>query len=156
MVGTLEKLRQPIRIDASTDDVITPRAIEYEYKLMFGGRAILLNTYNIETLLAEKAKTIISRGLANTRMRDFYDLYEITGNKEFSWSIASDAFKAICRKRITEFSNERIEDELKNITDSKELEILWNDFSKKNYFVGLIEYLAMIQWVSDAIRKIAL
>ena len=84
MVGTLEKLRQPIRIDASTDDVITPRAIEYECKLMFEGRAILLNTYNIETLLAEKAQTIISRGLANTRMRDFYDLYEISGNKEFS------------------------------------------------------------------------
>ena len=84
MVGTLEKLRQPIRIDASTDDVITPRAIEYECKLMFEGRAILLNTYNIETLLAEKTQTIISRGLANTRMRDFYDLFEITGNKEFS------------------------------------------------------------------------
>ena len=156
MVGTLEKLRQPIKIDISTDDVITPRAIEYEYKLMFEERTILLNTYKIETLLAEKAQTIISRGLANTRMRDFYDLYEITGNKEFSWSIASDAFKAICRKRITEFSNERIEDELKSITDSKELEILWNNFRKKNYFVGLIEYQAMIQWVSDAIRKIAL
>ena len=156
MVGTLEKLRQPIKIDVSTDDVITPRAIEYEYKLMFEERIILLNTYNIETLLAEKAQTIISRGLANTRMRDFYDLYEITGNKEFSWSIASDAFKATCRKRKTEFSNERLEDELKNITDSKELETLWNNFRKKNYFVGEIEYQAMIRRVSDAIRKIAL
>ena len=156
MVGTLEKLRQPIKIDVSTDDVITPRAIEYEYKLMFEERTILLNTYNIETLLAEKAQTVISRGLANTRMRDFYDLYEITGNKEFSWSIASDAFKATCRKRKTEFSNERIGDELKNITDSKELETLWNNFRKKNYFVGEIEYQAMIQPVSDAIRKMAL
>ena len=156
MVGTLERLRQPIKIDVSTDDVITPKAIEYEYKLMFEERTILLNTYNIETLLAEKAQTIISRGLANTRMRDFYDLYEITGNKDFSWSIAPDAFKATCRKRKTEFSNERIEDELKNITDSKELETLWNNFRKKNYFVGEIEYQAMILLVSDAIRKIAL
>lgn len=156
MVGTLEKLRQPIKIDVSTDDVITPKAIEYEYKLMFEERTILLNTYNIETLLAEKAQTIISRGLANTRMRDFYDLYEITGKKDFSWSIASDAFKATCRKRKTEFSNERIEDELKNITGSQELETLWNNFRKKNYFVGEIEYQAMIRRVSDAIRKIAL
>ena len=156
MIGTLEKLRQPIKIDVSTDDVITPSAIEYEYKLMFEERTIRLITYNIETLLAEKAQTIISRGLANTRMRDFYDLYEITGNKKFSWSIASDAFKATCRKRKTEFSNERIEDELKNITDSKELETLWNIFRKKNYFVGVIEYQAMIRRVNDAIRKIAL
>ena len=156
MVGTLEKLRQPIKIDVSTDDVITPRAIEYEYKLMFEERTILLNTYNIETLLAEKTQTIISRGLANTRMRDFYDIYEITGNKEFSWSIASDAFIATCKKRKTEFSNERIEDELRNITNSKELETLWNNYRKKNYFVGQIEYQAMIRLVSDAIRKIAL
>ena len=155
MIGTLERLRQPIKIDVSTDDVITPRAIEYQYKLMFEERTILLNTYNIETLLAEKAQTIISRGLANTRMRDFYDLYEITGSKEFSWSIASDAFKATCRKRKTEFSNERIEDELKNITGSKELETLWNNFRKKNYFVGEIEYQDIIRQVSDAIRKIA-
>ena len=41
MVGTLEKLRQPIKIDVSTDDVITPRAIEYEYKLLFEERTIL-------------------------------------------------------------------------------------------------------------------
>ena len=132
MVGTIEKLRQPIKIDISTDDVITPRAIEYEYKLMFEERTILLNTYNIETLLAEKAQTIISRGLANTRMRDFYDLHEITGNKEFSWSIASDAFKATCRKRKTEFSNERIEDELKNITYSK---VTWQELNLEQEYI---------------------
>lgn len=41
----------------------------------------------IETLLAEKTQTIISRGTANTRMRDFYDLYEIIQKMKFSWNI---------------------------------------------------------------------
>lgn len=60
------------------DDVITPAAVGYEYQLMFENRTIYLLTYNVETLLAEKMQTILARGIANTRMRDFYDIYEIT------------------------------------------------------------------------------
>lgn len=55
----------------------------------------------IETLLAEKTQTIISRGTANTRMRDFYDLYEIIQKMKFSWNIYKDAFDATCRRRQT-------------------------------------------------------
>lgn len=71
----MERTRQSIKIDISTDDAITPSAVEYEYKLMFEDRTISLLTYNLETLLAEKLQTILSRGLANTRFRDFYDIY---------------------------------------------------------------------------------
>ena len=51
-------MRQPIKIDISTDDVITPKAVEYEYKLMFEDRTISLLTYNKETLLAEKCRQL--------------------------------------------------------------------------------------------------
>ena len=61
--ATLDKMRQPIKIDISTDDVITPGAIEYDYKLMFEDRTISVLTYNKETLLAEKMQTIINRGI---------------------------------------------------------------------------------------------
>lgn len=54
MEGKLDNLKQPIKIDISTDDVITPRAVEYGYQLMFEDRDIELQSYNIETLLAEK------------------------------------------------------------------------------------------------------
>ena len=73
----LDRLRQPVKIDISTDDVITPGAVEYEYKLMFEDKSIYIYTYNVETTLAEKSQTIINRGIANTRMRDFYDMYEL-------------------------------------------------------------------------------
>ena len=50
----LDNLRQTIKIDISTDDVITPRAVEYNYKLMFEDRTISVMSYNLETLMAEK------------------------------------------------------------------------------------------------------
>ena len=73
----LDRLKQRIKIDLSTDDVITPSAIRYSYRLMFEDRSIELMTYTPETLLAEKIQTILARGITTTRMRDYYDVYEI-------------------------------------------------------------------------------
>ena len=154
MEAMLEKLKQPLKIDISTDDAITPGAIEYKYPLMFEERDIRLNTYNIETLLAEKSQTIINRGLANTRMRDFYDMYEIIQKLDFSWDIYHQAFDSTCRKRETLFSKEKVTAELKNISESSEMESMWNQFKSKNYFVENVEYPEIIKTISEAIRNI--
>ena len=144
----LEKLRQPVKIDVSTDDVITPSTVEYKYPLIFEEREISLNTYNVETLLAEKSQTIINRGLANTRMRDFYDLYEIVQRMNFSWETYKVAFQATCKRRETIFTREKVEKELGNLSSSKEMEKSWILFKSKNYFVDDIEYANLIRCIS--------
>lgn len=154
MEAFLEKLKQPIKIDVSTDDAITPGAIEYKYPLLFEERDICLNTYNIETLLAEKSQTIINRGLANTRMRDFYDMYEIVQKLEFSWDMYRQAFAATCKKRETIFSKERVDTELENLSGSKELEKMWDQFKGKNHFVENIGYSEIINTISETILNL--
>lgn len=154
MEALLERLKQPIKIDVSTDDAITPGAIEYKYPLMFEEREIDLYTYNIETLLAEKSQTIINRGLANTRMRDFYDLYEIVQKLEFSLDVYRQAFDSTCKKRGTIFHKEKVKAELENLSASTEMEKMWNQFKNKNYFVPNIEYSQIIKNISDTIIKI--
>ena len=99
--ATLDNLRQAIRIDISTGDIITPGAVEYSYNLMFEERAIALWTYNLETLLAEKLETIMSRGTSNTRMRDFYDIYIISRQEQIESAILKSAFLATSSKRNT-------------------------------------------------------
>ena len=74
MNAVMGKLITPMKIDISTGDVITPRAVEYQYKLLLDDRSISLWSYNLETILAEKLQTVLARGLLNTRMRDFYDI----------------------------------------------------------------------------------
>ena len=94
----LDRLKQRIKIDLSTDDVITPAAIRYNYRLMFEDRNIELLTYTPETLLAEKIQTILARGITTTRMRDYYDVYEIVaGNKvSIDKEILAEAFTCMC------------------------------------------------------------
>lgn len=65
----------PLKLDITTGDKITPREIEYEYKLMLEDRKIRVLAYNMATILAEKLETAISRGDQNTRPRDYYDIY---------------------------------------------------------------------------------
>ena len=99
----LERMRQEFKIDVSTGDVITPDAVMYPYKLMFEERTIPLYTYNIETLLAEKLETLMARGTANTRMRDFYDIHVILEKEVASIDFGNlkKAFLATSENRAT-------------------------------------------------------
>lgn len=99
--ATLDKMRQAVKIDISTGDIITPGAVEYSYRLMFEDRSISMWTYNLETLLAEKLETIMARRTANTRMRDFYDIYTISRQEIFNKEVFKRAFLATSTKRNT-------------------------------------------------------
>ena len=68
----------PLKLDITTGDKITPREIEYQFKLLLENRSILVLAYNLETIMAEKLETVISRGDQNTRPRDYYDIYILT------------------------------------------------------------------------------
>ena len=74
MTTTFDGVVTPLKIDISTGDAITPREIRYSFKLMLEDRSIDIWAYNLETVLAEKLETIITRTTTNTRMRDFYDI----------------------------------------------------------------------------------
>lgn len=73
----LEQVRLPLKVDLTTGDRITPKEIQYGYQLLLEERKIAILAYPLETVLAEKLETMIARGTANTRLRDFYDVYAL-------------------------------------------------------------------------------
>lgn len=150
----LEHMRQSIKIDVSTADVITPSAVGYEYKLMFEERTISLLTYNLETLLAEKLQTILARGLANTRLRDFYDVYELMSKYEedINSFTMHQAFEATCRKRETGFEQSEAEEILTAIQKDEGLADMWIRYKKKNYYVEDLDWEDTLAKVAGAIK----
>ena len=75
IVGKFENLKVNLEIDISTGDKVTPRQLKFKYPLTFEDRSILINSYNMETILSEKIETVLRRGRFNSRMKDFYDIY---------------------------------------------------------------------------------
>lgn len=135
--ASLDRLRQPFKIDVSTDDVITPSAVIHEYPLMFENRTIAILSYNIETLLAEKIQTVLNRGIANTRIRDFYDIHMITEdtNIHIDLPILKKAFQATCQKRNTLFDQETLCTRFSELAEDQEMPARWAQFKESNYFV---------------------
>ena len=151
--ATLDRMRQTIKLDISTDDVITPAAIDYEYKLMFEERTISLLTYNKETLLAEKIQTILARGIANTRLRDFYDVHSVMNmyKETVSKEVLVEAIQATCKKRETVFTKTEVADTLALIEKNEGMALMWEQFRKKNYFIGELEWESVLR---DVLRVI--
>ena len=141
----------PLKIDISTGDAITPAEITYHYKLMFEQRYISLWAYTLETVLAEKIETVLSRTVFNTRLRDFYDLYILqNAGMKIDTKVLATALKATCRKR----ESERVLPEYRRILDeigaNASMREFWDSYQKKN------GYAAGIAWetVMNAIRSL--
>ena len=97
----MDNARIPLKVDITTGDQITPKEVIYTFDLLFEDRSIDVLAYNIETVIAEKLETIISRGIANTRMRDFYDIYillKVQGHN-IDRDLLTEAVTATCGKR---------------------------------------------------------
>ena len=149
MNANVGRLITPLKIDISTGDVITPRAIEFNYDLLLEDRSISLWSYNLETILAEKLQTVLARGILNTRMRDFYDIrmlvdtYEDKVNK----AVLKDAFAATCKKRGTDHLQEQAEEIVKIIEADEQIQVLWRAYQKKYSYAADIDYASVIRGV---------
>lgn len=149
MEATLDKMRQAVKIDISTGDIITPRAVEYFYHLMFEDRAISLWTYNLETLLAEKMETIMARGTANTRMRDFYDIHVISHQKSFDREILRKAFFATSEKRETTTQIPEFRNVISTLEADEAMKAQWESFRRDSFFVGELSWEEIMESVKE-------
>lgn len=131
----------PLSIDVSTGDIITPEAVKYEFSGIFDEDVkITLWGYNIETVMAEKVETILSRGVFTTRPRDFYDVYILGTTQKYDREIFKEALKATAMHRG---SLEKIADVggiMGQISSNEDLKNMWVKYQKKFAYARDISY----------------
>jgi predicted nucleotidyltransferase component of viral defense system len=142
LVALYPPMAVPLKIDITTGDMITPQEVIYEYKLLFEPRSIEVFAYNLETLIAEKIETVISRGDQNTRPRDFYDIYII---RQLQWQNINTkhlraALLATAKQRNTQPLVDDYDDILKIITKSETMKNFWLRYQEQNNYAKEIEF----------------
>lgn len=152
MTTTFDGVVTPLKIDISTGDAITPREVRYSFKLMLEDRSIDIWAYNLETVLAEKLETIITRTTTNTRMRDFYDIYildQLHGNT-LNRQTLHDALRATAHKRGTEQHLAEAAEVFEEVENSPVMQKLWESYRKK------FSYAADQEWniIMRAVRSL--
>ncbi len=133
LVGKYPPMSVPLKIDITTGDKITPREMNYSFSLMFEERRINVLAYTVETILAEKLETIISRGDQNTRPRDFYDVYILNTlqKQNIDRNILKDAFAATVKKRGTEHIVVNYKDIIETVVQSSVMKNQWIRYQKE-------------------------
>ncbi|GAA2982042.1 nucleotidyl transferase AbiEii/AbiGii toxin family protein [Finegoldia magna] len=155
LVANIGKTKNPMKLDLTTGDAITPREIEYSYPCIFNENDIRVFAYPIETIIAEKYESIIKRNITTTRMRDFYDLYALYNLKksEIDIDILSTAIKRTSSKRessqIMKISEEIIED----IQNDPYLKELWDVYVSENKYIGDLSFDNVVDVITIICEK---
>lgn len=155
--AVFDKTKQTLKVDITTGDRITPSAIEYPFKTMFGDSEISVLAYNLETVFAEKLETILVRGTTNTRMRDFYDVYILMHlhEQDLDELILKKAFQetAIYRGSYKLIEVNATEYVLM-IEESKVLENHWKQYRLKNEYATNVEWFQALSSVRKVLNKL--
>ena len=142
LIACFDKIKNPMKIDITTGDIITPREITYNYHSIFEEKYIKIQAYPIETILAEKYETIIKRNIATTRMRDFYDIFSLYNlrKEEIDFKTLKSAIIRTANKRNSlDIMNSSIEI-IKDMQKDNYLVKLWNTYLQENEYIEKIKF----------------
>ena len=154
LTANVGKTKNPMKLDLTTGDAITPREIEYTYPCIFSREDIKIMAYPLETILAEKYETIIRRNITTTRMRDFYDLYTLYKLKkdEINYEILREAIERTSEKRGSHEIMQDYEEIIKDIKEDSYLRSLWEVYLSENKYIGDLKFdkvLDVVRIVSE-------
>jgi Nucleotidyl transferase AbiEii toxin, Type IV TA system len=147
----LDRAKIPIQIDIGFGDSVTPAPVEENYPTLLESSSPRLLTYPKESVVAEKLEAMVKLGIANTRMKDFYDLDVLSHTFPFDGKTLAEAVRNTFKRRGTElpaggiplaFTPEFYDDANKNLQ--------WNAFSQKNRtYIELIAFKIVVGRIAE-------
>lgn len=145
--GTFYKIRTNFFIEVTTGDIITPREIKYKYSSIFEDKKINIMAYTIETIIAEKFESIISKNITTTRAKDFYDLYMLIDNHkdEIDNGVLKRAVINTFNKRNTTYDINLFREILEILESSDTLKNVFMDYQNKLVYPQKVEYKKTIE-----------
>ena len=142
ILSKLDNNKTYITIELTTGDEITPREMKYSYNCIFEDKKIPIMAYTIETVLAEKFQTIISRGILNTRLKDFYDMYVLMNLKssDIDNKISVSAIANTFKKRETLLDINEFNIIIDDLENDRNIKRQWLEYQAKNSYAKDINY----------------
>ncbi len=149
-----DKLVVPMKLDITTGDVIVPKEVNYKFGLMFENRSIEILAYNMETVIADKFETIISRNVDTTRARDFYDIYILwtTQQQNFEKKLLGQAIIKKFEYRGSAEKLNNIDEIMQAIKESDALKEHWKNYQSKFTYAEDISYENMTEVLEEIMR----
>jgi predicted nucleotidyltransferase component of viral defense system len=151
-----DKTRTGIQIDITAGDKITPSEIRYSYHLLLENRSIDIASYPIETILSEKIECILSRSVANTRMKDYYDCYILSRQQEkpINYETLLLALKNTVKARKSEPVLENVDKNIELIKNDDAIKRSWLAYSKQFAYASGISFEEVVLELEALLKKV--
>jgi hypothetical protein len=156
LVATYETLNEVVYIDITTGDSLTPREISYRFPSLFNDEELSIQAYNIETVLAEKIETVISRAEASTRPRDRYDifnLYQLRKN-ELNMEILDKAIRNTFKSRNSTEALLNWRNSIKKLKESEYQRELWKRYQKAFRYAQGLSFEETIETIETILSQL--
>ncbi|MBC1925572.1 nucleotidyl transferase AbiEii/AbiGii toxin family protein [Listeria innocua] len=156
LLARYEKIQEPLTIDVTTGDVIIPKELEVHFPQLFDEGEISLLAYPLETVLAEKLETIVSRGTANTRPRDFYDVYILQKMKAeyINLGVLKEALAGTMTKRKTHHLLAEFPLILSEIQSSEVQQSQWQKYQQQYVYASDVAFQTVVESVITLLNQL--
>ena len=138
VTALLGNIKIPVSIDIGFGDIIVPGRMEIDFPVLLDFDIPHIYSYSIESTLSEKFEAIVSLGLANTRFKDFYDIYVLLQSKNIDDEVLKQALVQTFSNRNTTFNDIVVFD--KNFSSDAERQKRWNAFTKKKSAIMQVSF----------------
>lgn len=142
-----------LAIDFTTGDAITPKEILFSYKNIMENGSIGIWVYPIETILAEKVETILQRGEANTRPRDFHDIFLLVA-QPYDNLVFAEALRRTMEHRRTSYLLDETARRVATIESSIHLNSRWKTYAQTHPYAKEIQFGETIQSLHVLLRHV--
>ena len=132
MTATLGNARIDLQVDIGFGDVITPGTDDVEYPSMLGLPSPRLRAYPRETVIAEKLEAMVVLGMANSRMKDFYDVWMMSRELRFEGRTLARAIQATFQRRRSELPHTAPTAFTGEFAGDSDKGMQWNAFLSRN------------------------
>ena len=156
LYADFEQIHELVLIDVTTGDAITPHEIKFRVPRLFLDDKLELLSYTLETILAEKVETILSRSASSTRPRDYYDVYTLS---KLRWNtIEFDTLKVALdntmKKRESKFSLSDYPIIIQTSINSDVQKGLWDKYQRQYLYAKDITFEEVIDALKTIVEQV--
>lgn len=153
VVAHLDTIVQQISVDIGFGDVVTPYPLSLDYPLLLPNvPAVELCAYSLETLIAEKFHAMVDRDESNSRMKDFFDVYQLFANHIIDRELLSEAIVCTFKNRNTPYRANLMLFSDKFATDTTR-NALWKAFLKKIRWKERLEFSVVMKCIKENLQE---
>lgn len=149
----MDSIVHPMSIDIGFGDVVTPYPLPLDYPILLPELPqINLYAYSLETVIAEKFHTMVDRDESNSRMKDFFDVYQLLQNHEIDQELLQEAIKSTFENRGTHYRQDLKLFSLEFATDRLRNQ-MWQNFLKKIHWKRTIDFSDVMNIIRLSLQK---